>query len=69
MLRISSVTNDRRYLEPVPPALAYLQRSVLTDGRLARYYELRTNRPIVRRFAATSPLWLEDGIAAAGTDT
>jgi PelA/Pel-15E family pectate lyase len=46
LLRISSVTNDRRYLEPVPPALAYLQRSVLTDGRLARYYELRTNRPL-----------------------
>jgi hypothetical protein len=46
LLRISSVTRDRRYLEPVPRALAYLQRSVLADGRLARYYELRTNRPL-----------------------
>ena len=46
LLRISSVTNDRKYLEPVPRALAYLQRSILSDGRLARYYELRTNRPL-----------------------
>lgn len=46
LLRISSVTNNRKYLEPVPRALAYLQRSILSDGRLARYYELRTNRPL-----------------------
>ncbi len=46
LIRISSVTTDRRYLEPIPRALAYLRRSRLTDGRLARYYELRTNRPL-----------------------
>ena len=46
LMRISSVTADRRYLEPIPRALAYLRRSRLTDGRLARYYELRTNRPL-----------------------
>jgi hypothetical protein len=33
-------------LEPVPRAIAYLKRSRLPDGRLARFYELRTNRPL-----------------------
>src|SRR5690606_11938429 len=34
------------WLEPVPRAIAYLRRSLLPDGRLARFYELRTNRPL-----------------------
>jgi hypothetical protein len=39
-------TGDARYLEPVPRALEYLKRSLLPDGRLARFYELGTNRPL-----------------------
>ena len=54
-------TGDRKYLEPIPRALAYLQKSVLPpvgrhvearsgirDGApvLARFYELKTNRPL-----------------------
>ncbi len=39
-------TGDARYLEPVPKALAYLKQSRLEDGRLARFYELETNRPL-----------------------
>ena len=46
LMRISAVTADGKYLESIPRALAYLRRSRLTDGRLARYYELRTNRPL-----------------------
>lgn len=46
LLRIYSVTGDRRYLTPIPRALAWLKKSRLDDGRLARYYELRTNRPL-----------------------
>lgn len=38
------VTGDDRYLEPVPRAVAWLARSRLPDGRLARFYELGTNR-------------------------
>jgi len=38
-------TGEKRFLEPVPPAIAYLRRSVLADGNLARFYELETNRP------------------------
>lgn len=46
LLKIAAATGDDRYLEPIPSALAWLQRSLLPDGRLARYYELRTNRPL-----------------------
>lgn len=46
LMTISRVTGDRKYLEPIPRALDYLRRSLLPDGQLARYYELRTNRPL-----------------------
>lgn len=39
-------TGDRAYLEPIPRALAYLRGSRLPDGRLARFYELKTNKPL-----------------------
>ena len=40
------VTGDRKYLGPHASAIAYFRRSLLDDGRLARFYELRTNRPL-----------------------
>lgn len=46
LLRIYRLTKDERYLEPFPSALAWLKKSRLPDGRLARYYELRSNRPL-----------------------
>ena len=46
LLRIAEWTGEEKYLAPVPKALAYLQRSLLPDGQLARYYELKTNRPL-----------------------
>ncbi|MBP85926.1 MAG: pectic acid lyase [Planctomycetaceae bacterium] len=51
LITIYNITGDRKYLEPLPRALAYLKRSVLPDGQLARYYELDTNKPLymVRR--------------------
>ncbi len=39
-------TGDRKYLEPLPRAVRYFRRSELPDGRLARFYELRTNKPL-----------------------
>ena len=54
-------TGDRKYLEPIPRALAYLKKSILppsdrpSEARsriarrgpvLARFYELKTNRPL-----------------------
>jgi len=60
LLTLYRETGDRKYLEPVPRALAYLENSILPpsssevyrrasrDGGpvLARFYELRTNRPL-----------------------
>jgi PelA/Pel-15E family pectate lyase len=39
-------TQDRKYLDAIPPALEWLKRSELPDGQVARFYELRTNRPL-----------------------
>lgn len=46
LLLIYQHTRKEKYLEPIPKALDYLQRSLLEDGKLARYYELQTNRPL-----------------------
>jgi hypothetical protein len=58
LLTLYRETGDRKYLEPVPRALAYLKRSEVPRGDaeifrrippgpvLARFYELKTNRPL-----------------------
>lgn len=46
LLRLYRESGERKYLEPVPRALAYLRRSRLAGGELARFYELRTNKPL-----------------------
>jgi hypothetical protein len=46
LLKLFRETGDRKYLEPVPRALDYLRRSRLPDGKLARFYELRSNKPL-----------------------
>lgn len=46
LLRFYRETGDKKFLEPLPRALAYYRRSLLPDGRLARFYEMRTNRPL-----------------------
>lgn len=46
LLMIFRATGDAKYLEPFPRALAYLKKSLLKDGRLARFYELHSNKPL-----------------------
>ena len=46
LIQVYRHTGDRKYLEPIAPAVAYLKKSLLPDGRLARFYELKTNRPL-----------------------
>jgi hypothetical protein len=46
LITIARVTGQPKYLEPIPRALAWLRASLLPDGRVARYYEFRTNRPL-----------------------
>jgi len=46
LLLLCRKTGEQRYIEPIPRAMDYLRRSLLPDGSLARFYELKTNRPI-----------------------
>jgi len=46
LIRIHRFTGDRKHLEPVAKALAYYKKLVLPDGRVARYYELKTDKPL-----------------------
>ena len=46
LIRIALFTGDDKYLKPIPAALDWFQRSVLPDGKWARFYELKTNRPL-----------------------
>jgi hypothetical protein len=58
LMRLYQETGNRKYLEPIPRALAYLKRSALADGKLARFYELTTNRPLY--FTKTYELTYDD---------
>ncbi|MHC4534694.1 MAG: pectate lyase [Planctomycetota bacterium] len=46
LLELCRATGNKKYLEPLPRAIEYLRRSRLPDGRLARFYELKTNKPL-----------------------
>jgi len=46
LMEVYRRTGEKKYLEPIPRALQYYRSSLLADGRLARFYELRTNRPL-----------------------
>ena len=46
LIRLYRHTGDMKYIEGLPKALEYYKRSLLPDGRLARFYELNTNRPL-----------------------
>jgi hypothetical protein len=46
LIRLFHATGEPRFLEALPKAIAYYRASLLPDGRLARFYELRTNRPL-----------------------
>ena len=46
LMQVYRHTGDKKYLEPIPRALAYYCKSLRPDGRLARFYELETNRPL-----------------------
>jgi uncharacterized protein YyaL (SSP411 family) len=46
LVELYLVTGDDRYLRPIPKALDWFKRSQLPNGRWARFYELKTNRPL-----------------------
>lgn len=59
LLRLYRETGKRKYLEPIPRAIEYLRRSQLQSGRLARFYELQTNKPLY--FTKRYELTYDDG--------
>ncbi|MBL8826730.1 MAG: pectic acid lyase, partial [Planctomycetaceae bacterium] len=46
LIQLYRQTGEKRFLAPIPSAVAYLKRSLIDDRRLARFYELKTNRPL-----------------------
>lgn len=46
LIKIARYTGQKKYLEPIPRALEYYRRCLLADGTIARYYELKTNKPL-----------------------
>jgi len=46
LLYLAEITKDRKFLEPIPQATAWLKRSSFSDGQIARFYELETNKPL-----------------------
>jgi PelA/Pel-15E family pectate lyase len=46
LLKLAMATGDHKYLQPIPKAVSYLRGSLLPDGKIARFYELQTNKPL-----------------------
>lgn len=46
LLVLYRATGKKKFLEPLPRAMEYLRQSRLPNGRLARFYELKTNKPL-----------------------
>ena len=46
LLELYLAYGEPRFLEPIPRALAWAKAAQLPDGRMARFYELQTNRPL-----------------------
>ncbi|PQO40201.1 pectate lyase [Blastopirellula marina] len=46
LMQLYRETGKAKYLDPIPAALRYLNSSLLPNGKLARFYELQTNRPL-----------------------
>ena len=46
LMYLTEKTGERRFLEPIPAAIAWLKRSILANGQIARFYELETNKPL-----------------------
>lgn len=46
LIRIAEHTGDKKYLAPIPKGLDFFEKHVLKDGKVARYYELQTSKPL-----------------------
>jgi PelA/Pel-15E family pectate lyase len=46
LLKVARYSGEKKYLEPLPRALAYFNECLLPDEKIARYYEFKTNKPL-----------------------
>lgn len=46
LIELWLATGDEKWVATIPKALDWLERSRMEDGRWARFYELRTNKPL-----------------------
>lgn len=46
LMNLYVVTADEKFMKSIPAALAWLEKVALPDGRLARFYELKTDKPL-----------------------
>jgi len=46
LLKLAAASGDKKYLLPVAKAIPYLRSVLLPGNKLARFYELNTNKPI-----------------------
>jgi len=46
LMNLYVVTADEKFMKPIPAAIAWLEKIALPDGRLARFYELKTDKPL-----------------------
>jgi len=46
LIEIAVFTGQERFLAPLPAAIDWYERSQLPNGKWARFYELKTNRPL-----------------------
>lgn len=46
LLKIAEHTGEQKFTGPIVSGVKYLERSLLPDGQLARYYELESNLPL-----------------------
>lgn len=46
LLQLYRYTGEKKYMEPIPRAIEYFRRSELPNGQLARFYELKANKPL-----------------------
>lgn len=46
LMNLYVVTADEKFMQTIPAALAWLEKVALPDGRLARFYELKTDKPL-----------------------
>jgi hypothetical protein len=46
LLKLAAATGDKKYLAPVAKAITYFRTVLLPGNKLARFYELNTNKPI-----------------------